>query len=451
MKPFDVFDAVFFNLSLFLSMTLCFVGILYFSVRKVALAGYFDPIHFVWTFTYGTAYALVAGLYMLEYVSDYYFALVMLSGIFFILSFRFFISIQSYNLTRFLVRFLKPSVGFRSIFLIVSILYLAAIIYQISIVGFGMLATTNRFEQARGNGAVIRFLSAITPFMVAGISIYLYNLKKKCGVGFKFLIMCLLLVVFIAFNSVLDGSKMAILTYIYSAFLGLVLYTHKKPRFYPVRLFILFLVILSFALLVQSVDLKNQNLDSSRAVYLSEQMFPIERLIFRIIGNGDQYYLGLPNGVVDKIEIDSVYIRLLAPFVGSTNLSNNLGYNVNDYNVGRQITLFHSPGRVIAGGATSHFDLFAYKYFGLYFSWLWILIIAFILSVLIKINRFSFGNVFVASLGAQLWGSSLSILIEPPIGIAKIFDVFIIFFAVKFFVVVTSGVMRRQNDCLGAH
>lgn len=433
MKPFEVFDQVFYNIPLFLILTIFFVSLLYFSVRNITSAGYFDSLHFVWTFTYGTSYALVSGLYFLGFISLFYLLLVLLSGLLFVVFFRIFLAYPSYSTTNLILKIIKPEIGFKTFFFIIISLYLIAVAYQVSLVGFGMFASSNRFEQARGNGAVIRFLAAIIPFITAGCAIFLYNLKSRNGLSIRFFFYVFLLLLFMLFNSILNGSKMAILTYIYSVVLGIALYTHIKPKFYFFKMLFLFFFLLFFALLVQSIDLKNQNLDASRAQYLPEKYFSIERMIFRVIGNGDQYYLGLPNAVVEEIETDSVATRFIAPLIGSTNLSQRLGYNVNNYDVGRQITLFHSPSRETAGGATSHFDLFAYKYFTICFSWVWIMVMAFILSVVIKIRRFSYGDIYIAAVGAQLWQSSLSILIEPPIGVAQFFDVLIIFGLLKAF------------------
>lgn len=446
MNPFEVFDQVFYNLPLFLILTITFVFLLYFSVRDITSAGYFDPLHFVWTFTYGTAYALVAGLYFLGFIYSFYVLLVFLSGLLFIISFRFFIAYPSYNTIKLIIKITKPKVSYNEFFIIILLLYLVAVVYQVSLVGFGMFASTNRFEQARGNGAVIRFLAAITPFIIAGSAISLYNLKSRNGLSLKLVFFVFLLFAFVVFNAILDGSKIAVLTYIYSAILGLALYTLKKPKFHFFKIFFFFIGVLFFALLVQSFDLKNQNLDASRAQYLPEKYFPIERLIFRLIGNGDKYYLGLPNAIVEEIEIDSVAVRFIAPLVGTTNLSKILDYNVNNYDVGRQITLYHSQGRETAGGATSHFDLFSYKYFSIYFSWIWVVITAFILSIFIKIRRFSYGDIYIAAIGAQLWQSSLSILIEPPIGVAKILDVLIIFGIVK--VALTLAPKRTHKNSI---
>lgn len=434
MSPSEVFDQVFGNLLLFSILTVILVAVLYLSVRKVTAAGYFDPLHFYWTFTYGTAYALIAGLYLLGYISFFYIVLVYSLGLLFVIAFRLFLLIPSNAPAELILKTCQPSCGMKSLFCMLIMLYALAVVYQISVVGFGMFASTNRFEQARGNGVVIRFLGAIAPFLIACSSIYIYKLmlKKKSLKDYSYLLSSIcLLFLFVAFNSILDGSKAAILMCMYSGVLGVALYTHEKPRFYFVRLSILFGLVLFFALLVQSFDLRNQNLKSSNARYLSERFFGVERLVFRIIGNGDKYYLGLPNSIVEDIETDNVVVRFIAPVVGSTNLSSLLGYNVNNYNVGRQILLQHAPGRETAGGPTSHFDLFAYKYFGLYFSWVWVVVSAFLLSVIVRLRRFSYGNLFAAAIGAQLWQSGLPMLLEPPIGVAKILDVLLIFGTIK--------------------
>jgi len=87
-------------------------------------------------------------------------------------------------------------------------------------------------------------------------------------------------------------------------------------------------------------------------------------LVFRIIGSGDTSYLILPNGVIEYIQTDNALTRFIAPIIGSGNLSNLLGYPVTDYTVGRQALLYFDPTNSIAGGPTSHFDLFGYVYFG---------------------------------------------------------------------------------------
>lgn len=434
MSPSEVFDQVFGNLLFFLVLAILFVFVLYISVRRIASAGYFDPLHFYWTFTYGTAYALIAGLYMLGYISLFYMLLIFSLGFLFVVALRLFLIIPTHTATELIIKVCQPSCGMRSLFSILVILYIFAVTYQLSVIGFGMFASTNRFEQARGNGIIIRFLGAIVPFLIAFCSIYIYKLalRKKSLKGYLVLfLLASVLFLFMVFNSILDGSKAAVLIYIYAAVLGVALYAQKKPKFYFFRLSIVFALVLFFALLVQSFDLKNQNLKSSNAQYLPESFFGLERLIFRVIGNGDKYYLGLPNEVVEDIEIDNVVVRFAAPILGSTNLSGLLGYNVNDYNVGRQILLQHTPGRETAGGPTSHFDLFAYKYFGLSFSGVWVVFSAFILAVIIKVRFFSSGSIFVAAIGAQLWLSGLPMLLEPPIGVAKILDVLIIFGLIK--------------------
>lgn len=431
MNPFDTFDQVFNHIFLFSFLAIVSIGVLYFLTRSLTPAGYFDPFHFVWTFTFGTSYALVMGLFLLGFISLFYLFLIFSAGGGFILLFIYFANGKSTKLSRTIVGFLYPKINIKNFLTIIFVFYIVAVFYQINTIGFGVFTETNRFEQARGNGAVVRFLGAITPFIVATFSILIYQQRQNEGRRGRYYIKSFLLILFILFNGVLNGSKIGILTYLFSAVLGIALYSNKVPSFQTFKIIPLFIAAFIFALFVQSIDLGNQRLNSADARYVADQYFGLERLFFRVIANGDQYYMGLPYGVVDEIKIDNVAIRFLAPMIGSTNLSKILDYSVNDFDVGRQIMLYHSPNRQTAGGPTSHFDLFAYKYFGLFFMWGWIAFTSFFLAVLVKIKRLSYHNIFISALGTQLWQNGLSILLEPPIGVAKVLDVIIIFFIVK--------------------
>ena len=61
----DFFEVFFSHLDLFLILMFVFSIILYLCVRGVAPAAYLDPIHFYYTFTFGTSYGIIVGLYSL--------------------------------------------------------------------------------------------------------------------------------------------------------------------------------------------------------------------------------------------------------------------------------------------------------------------------------------------------------------------------------------------------
>src|SRR5690606_30108563 len=156
-------------------------------------------------------------------ISLFYIVLVYSLGLLFVVALRLCLLFSCNTATFFIIKVCQPGFGMKSLFCILSILYVFAATYQVNIIGFGMVATTNRFEQARGNGVIIRFLGAIVPFMIAAGSIYIYSLAQKNGKKAKdyFLlsVLAFLLLLFMAFNSVLDGSKAAVLFYIYAAVL----------------------------------------------------------------------------------------------------------------------------------------------------------------------------------------------------------------------------------------
>lgn len=143
---------------------------------------------------------------------------------------------------------------------------------------------------------------------------------------------------------------------------------------------IMLAAVLFFAVWVLGKNLEQSGIDSeSSGAYMSDTPVLYERLALRILANGDKYYLSLPNGVIERLKTDSALIQFLSPLVSVTKMSELVGHPVNDYTVGRQ-SLYWYPDYNTAGGPTSHFDLFSYKYLGLLPGILFVALIGFLLG-----------------------------------------------------------------------
>ncbi|QKJ36929.1 hypothetical protein [Pseudomonas sp. MPDS] len=431
MTSSEFFDLFFSNLHVFIPSILLTCFALYFTVRLKALAGYLDPIHFYWTFTFGSAYGVVIGLYFLGYVSDLLFWFVFSCAFLFVVSFVLFSRFSSYGIRRLIVALTVPRGRGRYEFYLILFLYLCLLLVILTFVGAGLFAESNRFEQNRGFGLYVRIADAFRLFIFAYLSILLVRGWRLNGVSVRNALLLFFLASLIFVSSIVNGSKFAFLEALYACFVAISIY-FSKPKFKVVYFAVVSLAAIFFALLVLMFNLRSNNVDTEAdAMYMTGSPVVVERLVFRIIGNADKYYLGLPNDVVDKLYTDNALIRFVSPIVGVTRLSGILGYPVNDFNVGRQILLYYNPGREIAGGPTSHFDLFAYKYFGIEFAFVWVIFTAFLLAIINSLGRNAQQNIFYCALVATLWLRTLPILLEPPIGFAYMLDVIFLFFVIK--------------------
>lgn len=427
----DFFDLFFGNLSLFILSIVFASTLLYFTVRSKALAGYLDPIHFYWTFTFGSAYGVVIGLYILGYISDFLFWYVFSCALLFVVFFVLFCQGSSGGIRRLLVALTVPRGTGRFEFYLILFLYLCLLAVILAFVGAGLFAETNRFEQNRGFGLYVRIADAFRIFVFAYLAILLVQGARLDGINGKSALLLFFLAMLIFIGSIVNGSKFAFLEALYSCFVAVSIY-FSKPKFKVFYFSIVSLAALFFALLVLTFNLRNNNVDTEAdAIYMTGNPVVVERLVFRVLGNADKYYLGLPNDVVDKLNTDSLLVRFISPIVGVTHLSKILGYPVNDFNVGRQILLYFNPGQEVAGGPTSHFDLFAYKYFGVGFAFIWVIITAFLLATINSLGRNAPQNIFYCALVATLWLRTLPIFLEPPIGFAYMLDIIFLFFVIK--------------------
>jgi len=432
MSDFDFFIDFFDNLALFISLMVFMSMTLYISVRTVAPAGYLDPIHFYWTFTFGSAYGVVLGLFFLREIDFELLSLVTFFGLVFIFSFRYFSRHPKKRFHSYFDRLLVPQGEGKLEFTIVLLVYLVILGLIIAFVGVGMFAESNRFEQNRGFGPLVRVADALRLFVVAYVSLAIvkrYRRNKRLGLNTVALILALLLLIVV--GSVVNGAKFALLEAIYAIFVASAIFT-ERPKF---RLWLALSVLVSaliFALLVLSANLNNDAATrGAEATYMEGNSLVVERLVLRVLANADKYYFSLPNHVIDELKTDNVVVAFLTPFVGVGKMSSLVGYDVSEYSIGRQTLMYFYPENDVAGGPTSHFDLFAYKYFGWFGGPLFVLFISFLLSSIMFLTKCGQGRIFYSSLVAALWLRSQAIILEPTVGLSYIFDIFLLFFVVK--------------------
>lgn len=421
------------NITLFFSCVLIMVIISFLSMRKVSISGVMDPVHFYWTFTFGTAYGIVLALFLNGDIKLYLFLMVFSYGLAFVIFSNLFLKMNIKPFNRFFIFISNARTEPRILLFIVQLLFIINLFIIINFVGFGFLAEENRFEQNRGMGAFIRIFVVLRLFLISYYTLLLVELyNRKRIYSFSFILYSLIFFIFIVFTSLVDGAKFALLESMLAIFVAITLFK-GRPKFSFIKLSVLISVSFLFAVVLNSVNLKMNNLEDSKSSYIVGAPFVIEAISLRVLANADKYFLSLPNEVLETVEVKSAWVRLIAPVIGSTRLSNILGYNVNDYSIGKQVLLYWDPRFDISGGPTSHFDLFAYKQFGFIFGFLWVFLTAFILVGIRNISLLSLKSKYSISIAVVLLIRSWPLIIEPPLGLSYIIDVFIIFLCLIMF------------------
>lgn len=432
MSSGEFFVVFFNNLPLFLTWMFACCLALYLSVRKVAPAAYLDPLHFYFTFTFGTSYGIIIGLYALGLISDFLFYTVFGYAVLFIVSFRALIVRSPIRLFKAVNVLLIPKGSGIVEFYVLLCVYILLLVFLVLQIGLGITAETNRFEQNRGYGAFVRVADGVRVFVIAYLTLLVckqWLTYRRLGIKYYALIFFILLIAVL--SSAVNGAKFAMLEALYSSFVAIAIF-HRKAKFRLIYAGGVFAIALVFALFVLSINLEKAGFDKdSQPTYMDGGSVLVERLMLRVLGNADKYFLTLPNDVIDKLETDALWVRFLSPVVGSTMLSKRLGYTVNNFNVGRQALLYYFPDHEISGGPTSHFDLFAYKYFGVYFGWVWVLFSGFVFACIVSLSRLGTGNLYFTAIVTTLWLRGLPMLLEPSVGFAYILDVVIIFSLLK--------------------
>lgn len=448
MAPLDFFIYAIENWYLLGLWTVFFGFLLYFAVKKIAVGGIFDPIHLAYTFTFGTKYAIVCALYFSGYISNYLFFVVVLFGMSFYLALIYFSNKKQIYFNK-LFSLLVPKNNSHFEFKIIFLIYSFIALYIVSKIGFGFFASTNRFDNNQGYGAFVRITDVLGTFIIAYLSIVYYERYKRLKRNdLKQYLHYLFLFIFIIFFTILNGAKAAFIFALITIVLA-IRTSGNKFKISFIKGTILLSIATFFAILGLYINLVNNNMESSgEGQHIKGVPVVAEKFIHRILANGNQSYMSLPNDVIEQIKTDNIFIRVLTPIIGTSQMSRIVGYPANDLGVGRQIILYYTDMDV-AGGPTSHFDLFSYVYFGLG-GIIFVIFLGYILGSINKLLKISYKkSIFYIALIATLWIRSMAIILEPVVGLAYIFDVIIIFFFLHIFIFILSKVQNKGKiECI---
>ncbi|EKT63117.1 hypothetical protein OO9_16836 [Providencia alcalifaciens Dmel2] len=423
-------------LDYFIYISLFLFFFLYILTRKLSINGLIDPFTYTYTFTYSTSYSVIIVLYGLGYISNLTFFIFFFYGVLFLLALNLFshikytpLNIKIYNL--FVIKKEKSFV----ISVIITYIILTSI--TIYLKGFSIFTDTNRFEDNRGLGPIVRILELASLTIVTLLSIIFYNKKKsmKKYIGYLFILLIMI------FNAMISGAKADLLFYIFSAIIGIKIFDGKFKLPIKYILFI-FSISLIFALISLFYNFKISLDHDASNIEIVESLF--KRLTDRILSNGDMYYMGLPNDIYLRIETNNVLITFLSPVFSYSFMSSIIGYDVSQLEIGKQFLLAHYPGRKIAGGPTDHIDFFSLLYFGPILGAIFIIFTSFILCFIRSLAKLTTNNITTSTLIAIFWMKSLSWLLKPGLIIGSILYFILFIILIKFFIAVIETLKYQK-------
>nr|AXY99492.1 wzy [Proteus vulgaris] len=438
----EFLDIYFSNLSLFLTCGFISIILCFYSVNFISIAGITDPIHFFWTYTLGTTYSIIIGLFILGYISNDIIILIGISIVSLLLSIYIGYAFKI-NLLKHPINFIiEYNNGYRlfKILLFLMCAFYTVIIYK---VGFSIFSEVNRFEQNKGIGPLVRVVDAIRPFVLSYMAIYIGVYTK----GYKKIIYNSILISLIIVSSLSNGAKFALLEIVYAISACFILYRGHRLKVSMKRLikiFSIFLVVFSFALIATNYAIKAKG-ENMKPQFLPENTpIAIEKIYLRTLSNGDQAYLGLPNEIINKIPTGNIIYNFTSSMIGKEKFKNIFGINDNLNNVGQKILLFHFPDYDQAGGPVSHFDLYFYHYLPIGLNYIAIFVLGLVLVSIVNCKVLAKGNIFISALISTLWIRGLVMILEPAMGFVYILDfLFIIFFITLITIILPK---KRKKD-----
>ena len=416
-------------------ITLC-----YFTVRSHAI-NLLDPIHFYFTFTFGTSYAVVAILCMHGFIPIHLSYMIAVNWIMLA------IGLQSAKITKSKISFHRISSYFNLLDvnykIVISILLLSwiflTIVYVMS-VSFDAFVTS-RFEANKGIGAIVRLLDFVRISLICCLATASINSS-----GIRRYLLILVASIIIVASSFVTGAKFALLESALTILVAVYIYSGWKPA--PTLKTMFIIVILSVAMVsfvLFMLNFASESLGYKKSNYMDAPVV-VELFFMRIFANGDMYYFSLPNAVIDKLTVENPIYQLFGYIIGNGGMSRFFDYDYSGNDIGRLIWKYWYPDDTISRGPTNHFDLAGYSYFGIYGGMLMTLMIGFIIGKICKIkNKIRRNMVISSAIISAIYNRSLILLLNPSIGIAYIFDSVVIISSIIIFLKMLSLNNRARS------
>ncbi|EPJ1884042.1 O-antigen polymerase [Enterobacter asburiae] len=417
MSDIDFFHFIFSNWTEYLLYALVTTFFCYLTVRKLAV-GIIDPIHFYFTFTFGTSYAIVFILWIKNYIPDYLLYMIILNWVVLASFMHLAYKTPKFRLLGTTDKIFNTCEKNSSIiFYILLILYVSLTTIYIKSVSFDAFVQS-RFEANKGLGVIVRVLDAVRLMLTGYLAILAVRSK-----GFKRLSTAFFAILISVIASFVSGAKFSLLEHLLVALIAIYIHSGWKPKL-SIKTVIVFLTIsvplISYVLFLISYN--SSAIGYTKSNYMDAPVV-VEMLFMRVFANGDAYYFSLPNAVVDGLQVKNQFLQLFGYIAGNGVMQNMLGYDYSANDVGRMIWKVWYPWDDVARGPTSHFDLAGYVYFGFVGGLFMTAFFGWVIGRVCKSKNMRLRkDIFYSSFMAALYCRALAVTLSPPIGLAYIFD-----------------------------
>lgn len=446
MQALEFLDIAYNNAFLFIIINVFVFVVLHVMVSSSLYLFYVNPIYLILCVGFSTKYTIVIFLFVLGFLS----LSTLVSVGFMLLAFILGMRVSSLKPVYFISKFLAFPVRLvpnsSVVPLVVSFLLLVTSILVINSSGFGLFAELNRFESARGSGVYTRVLDLMVPVALVFVSAQIArgHLYEKASLKINAWISCLLFLVFSHY--LVNGAKITVL---YDIMICIFTYSFLvKKSISAVVLISSAIVGFAFILVAMIINYSNNGVDPfASSQYFSGLPIITDFFINRLISNGNTAYLLLANDVYEHVDKDNIFIRFLTPLIGITHLSSILGYDVSSLSVGKQAILYYTPDYDVAGGPTSHFDIFLMVYapfFGYIISFAFGLFLGGFNNYIKKISSLSFEYKASRVIAIALLFRVSVMIVEPPIGFAYYVDAILLLFFVSTAAVTLKVALNRR-------
>lgn len=431
-------DIEFINIAFDAPWTYCVAVIgatffLYLLLRRYLHAGVFDPFFVGFVFAYGISYGSLLFLMIREEVSITKGQVFLLYLLVFIVTFtnashRKLRASRSFESPARATELSKLHFGL----LACSVIYFGASIAYVSKAGIPLFAEYNRFQQASGSGLYIRVTDALSPILLSLLVIgsLVSNQKRRYyRLG---------AILFVVISAAMSGAKISVLFSVLTVILVVSMLGRIDRWFLMRSTFLVGLGVLAALLALHINNLNNAIVEGDTQTSITGVGLVIEKFVYRVMAFADTLYMLVPEDIIDELAPVPIHMQIVSAFLGSGYANELFQIDINELVLGRQAILHHHPGLEVAGGPSTHFDLFAYHQFGISGGAVYVGVVGVILGILNK--RLSMNSVgsglrldpILVAINASLWVRGILLLNAPVLGFAFLVEILVVWFFLKY-------------------
>jgi hypothetical protein len=263
---------------------------LFLSIDTIKLfpSGRFDAFHFFYAFNLGIAYGVVAALFIKGLIENYYFFIIFYFGVFFHLSLKYIFKKKSNNkLTFKFTDFFNLKGKNKNPLNSILLIFIILVIIQVFTIGISAFTDTNRFEDAKGLGFLIRIIEPLKLIVLSSFFIKMME-KRKRGKSIKWNV--ILFIPLCIFLALLSGAKFALIEIL--LLIGILIPLNgKNVKLGLLKIGILLTVSLGFVFLI--LFLNNRDDVNQESMLVPGITVVVDKLFLRLLSDGDMYYLSL--------------------------------------------------------------------------------------------------------------------------------------------------------------